>query len=540
MKTMNLQQLKSGIFSAAYNMENNKDRINAINVFPVPDGDTGTNMAATIMGGIENINEKTEISSTMNQLAKNMLFAARGNSGVILSQIFKGFSKGLEKSLYEVNTTDLLKAFEEGKNKAYDSVLKPVEGTILTVIREIVEGLKSFVTSKTTVLEFFEKAVELAKTSCANTPNILPVLKEVGTTDSGGEGLVCILEGFLLSLKDRPVNLNEKTNQETQFIFNQEIYDGEFGYCTEVIVNLRKPHKFDADKFKEKLENEIYASSIVVVRDEKLLKVHAHVAKPGKFLNFVQKYGEFLKIKSENMQEQASETKNQAQQQKNKVIESGIISCNNGQGIIDIMQAHGAHFIIESSANSNPSISDFIEAIKEVNSENIFVLPNNSNFVLAAQQAAKAVKDKNIIIIPTKNQMQGINAIMHFNEETDFNTNKELIMSEILNISEVKVTQAAKKTVMNDVKINIGDYLGILDGNVVVSNKNINTAVLKTLEEVVNEDTEIITIYYGAKISELEANDLSELIEEKYSELDLEIEIHSGNQDLYDFLISIE
>lgn len=542
MKKINSVLLKQALISAAYNMENNKERINALNVFPVPDGDTGTNMAATIMAGIKNLDDipDGEIGLLMSKMAHNMLLGARGNSGVILSQIFKGFSDALQHKNNEVNGFDLVSAFRAATSKAYDSVLKPVEGTILTVIREVTEDLEKKVSPITEIEEILTLAFEFARKSCDNTPNLLHILKEVGVTDSGGEGLICIIDGLLRSIKGEPVSLSLEQVSFDGFVQSQEVFDGEFGYCTEFAVELKRYKNFSRENFVKRLEKETKANSIVVVRDEKILKVHAHVLKPGDLLNLGQKYGEFLKIKSENMTEQANESKETAAtalEIRNKKILSGIISCNTGQGIINIMKENGAHFIIEGGQTNNPSIQDIIDAIQTVNSNVIFILPNNSNIMLAAQQAVQTISDKKVIVIPTKTQMQGVAAIMHFNEDTDWEDNKELMDDVIKTVDTVEITRASRTTSINGIKVEKGEYISIVNGKVIDSESTNVEAAITGIKAAITEETEIITIYYGAEASKNEANEIATFININY---DSEVEIKSGNQDIYDFLISIE
>ncbi|UVD81626.1 DAK2 domain-containing protein [Mycoplasma iguanae] len=540
MNIINIETFKKILISAANNMSNNKERINSLNVFPVPDGDTGTNMSATLMSGVKNLDnsELNSISSIIFNVSRNMLLGARGNSGVILSQIFKGFADSLEQIQHEITNFDLVRAFRSATTKAYQSVLKPVEGTLLTVIREIAEGLEKSVVSITPIETVLSDALKFARLSCDNTPNLLPVLKEVGVTDSGGEGLICIIEGMLKAVQGNFVEISNSKEKFDNLISNQEIYNGEFGYCTEVIIDLLKPTKFKKDDFVDKVEKKANATSLVVVQDDSILKVHAHVLVPGNFLNICQKYGEFLKIKSENMTEQANESKNYIKDTSYvKKMKSGIISCNTGQGIINIMKENGAHFIIEAGQSSNPSIQDILNAINNVNAEVVFILPNNSNIILAAQQAVQTIKDKKVIVIPTKSQMQGITAIMHFNEETNWEDNKELMDEVIKNVKTIEITKASRTTNINNVKVYEGEFISILNGKVIHSQKSAIKAVIKGIKAAVDDDSEIITIYYGAEASQQDADEIVNYIEENY---DVAVEIKSGNQDIYDFFISVE
>lgn len=544
MKYIDAKTFKEILISGAHSLENQKERINALNVFPVPDGDTGTNMAATVMYGVKdlnNISDKSNISEIANKVASNTLLGARGNSGVILSQIFKGISLALAHNTTQISVFDFVEAFKQAADKAYSSVLKPVEGTLLTVIREVSENLEKNIDAQDGLIELFTQAVKFARISCDNTPNLLPVLKEVGVTDSGGEGLVCIIEGMLLALQGNPVTISESDGEVFKFISSSEVFEGEFGYCTEFILNLKRKFKsFNKDNFVKRLEKNYKAKSLVIVQDEKLVKVHSHVLNPGIILNFAQEYGEFIKIKIDNMTEQANESKisqNKSEEIKSKKTKSGIISCNNGQGIINLIKERGVHFVIESGQTNNPSTKDILDAIAAVNSDVIFILPNNSNIIMAAQQAAQTIKDKKIIVIPSKSQVQGIASLTYFNESADWQDNKELINNIIENIQSIEITQAVKTTKINNVNVKENDYLSIVNNNVVDVGKNAVEATIKAIDKAISEDSELITIFYGIKGSRTEANEIKDYIEDKY---DVEVEIYSGNQDVYNFLLSIE
>ena len=404
---------KEAIISGANNLENKKNSINALNVFPVPDGDTGSNMAMTIMAAKSEL-EKTEkvndISVISKLISQNMLLGARGNSGVILSQIFKGFSKSFQDKK-EVTIIDMVEAFSIAAKTAYSAVLKPVEGTILTVIRQVSENLKEKISINYDFNELFKEVVLLARNSCDNTPNLLQVLKDVGVTDSGAEGLFAIFEGMSLYFQDKPVSINDNNEDVKKFISDTEVYNGEFGYCTEFILDIDNPKKFNKEEITQKLEKN--GSSMVIVQDDNLFKVHIHTKKPGSILNLVNSFGQFVKIKIENMTIQANNSKDNANNFNNKIKDElkisnikkcGLISCNYGQGIINLAKEYGADFVVEGGQTNNPSTKDLVNAIQSVNAKTIFILPNNSNIILSAQQAATIVNDKKIVIIPTKSQ----------------------------------------------------------------------------------------------------------------------------------------
>ncbi|MGL5204614.1 MAG: DAK2 domain-containing protein [Metamycoplasmataceae bacterium] len=533
---------KSAIISGSNNMQNNKNRINSLNVFPVPDGDTGTNMSSTIKKAADSIQklETNKLNDLLQDISKNMLLGARGNSGVILSQIFKGFAIGW-KNLEKIEPEDVIKGFKEAAKMAYASVINPIEGTILTVIRETYENLEKNITSNMDIIQIFELALQFARVSCDNTPNLLAVLKEVGVIDSGGEGLNIILEGMLKSFKGSPVEISFEEVQMEKFTGELEIYDGEFGYCTELIVKLKSVSKFNKIEFIKGLSR--LGNSVVVVQDEEIVKTHIHTLKPGQVLNYSQKFGEFEAIKSENMTIQASDTKaDTAAANQNKMVEkktSAIISCNSGSGIIELMKQYECDYIIEGGQTNNPSAQDIIEAIKYVNADNIFILPNNSNIILTAQQASKIIKNKNIKVLPTKTQIEGITAMLNFSSDLNLNDNLEEIESALKNLVTGQITVATKDTKIDNVRIKKDEYLMMIENKIIGCKKNIIKAGEALIKEMLSrkENPEIIIIYYGADASKLDANELEKYIMLNY---DVEVEIHNGDQPIYNFLISVE
>lgn len=532
--------------SASNNLQNHSSRIDALNIFPVPDGDTGSNMSSTLKAANDQIKtndlDGTTLNSFLKNFSKNLLMGARGNSGVILSQIFKGFTEGWSSSKDKsVSIQNLIKGFELASDKAYRSVLKPIEGTLLTVIRETNEAIKKLNISQISVEELFLKAKNEARKSCDNTPNLLPVLKQAGVVDSGGEGLYIIFEGFHAALIGKPIKVSEKQLKQDEFISESEIYDGEFGYCTEAIVELEEKEKFVKDTLTKKLKK--LGDSMVVVNDEEILKVHVHTKFPGNILNTLQKYGEFIKIKSENMTIQANNTKQKVksfdtENTSDEKLETGIISCHSGIGIIEHMKEFECSLIIETSQNSNPSIQDFIEAIETVNSNNLIILPNNKNIVLAAQQAAKLSK-KNVVVIPTKTEIEAATAILNFSNNLSLKDNKDEIKSSLKSLIVGQISKSAKTTTINKVKVKKDDYLQILNSKIIGTETKILDAAKNLIDKMMNlkEDPEIIVIYYGIDISKPVADKLGAYVEQKY---DSKIEVKHGDQYLYDFLISVE
>lgn len=546
MNELNAEHLKSAIISASNNLINNKERIDALNVFPVPDGDTGSNMASTIEKASNNLakNSFNHVGKMMATVSKDMLLGARGNSGVILSQIFKGFANAWAK-LNKLNSVELINGFEEASKMAYSSVLKPIEGTILSVIRETSENLRKNYKKSMSVVDVLELALESAKKALQNTPNFLPILKEVGVVDSGGDGLVMIIEGLLAYVKGNPIEVNLEITQQLNFISKTEIYTGEFGYCTELIIKLKKANLFNKDNFVKVVEK--LGNSLVIVQDDEILKIHIHVLQPGKMLNVSQKYGEFLTVKVENMTEQANNSKSHIdinkKQSSEKINESkktnAIISCNSGSGFIELMNEYECDYVIEGGQTNNPSAQDILEAIEAVNSENIIVLPNNSNIILAAQQAAQIAKNKNVYVVPTKTQAEGITAILNYSPEFSIEESLHEINLSLNNLIVGQVTKAVKNTKIDGVKIKNGDYLMIKSNKIISTRKNLIKASTELIDEMIKDKkrAEVLVIYYGNSSSATEATEIERYVLKKYN---IEVEIVNGNQNVYDFLFGLE
>ncbi|TQC54098.1 DAK2 domain-containing protein [Mycoplasmopsis mucosicanis] len=526
--------------SGANNLINQKNKIDALNVFPVPDGDTGTNMSSTVKSAIDGLKrDNNHLGEVAKKLSKAMLFGARGNSGVILSQIFKGFSLAFENES-SVDVQGLLDAFKKATEKAYSSVLKPIEGTILTVIRETTEELEKIVDSSTSFSVFFELAQKFARKACDNTPNKLKILREVGVTDSGGEGFYSIIVGMNSFMNGEPVAIKEDNDSADTFIQQGEVYDGEFGYCTEFIIEIKDVASFSKVAFEKGLRKQ--ATSLVVVQDNEILKVHGHTIQPGNMLNFGQKFGEFIKIKSENMNLQAKESRNKnvalnSNSSSEDEKECAIISCNLGTGIINRIKELGCDAIVESGQTQNPSAQDIVDAIRSVNSKNVFVLPNNSNIFLAAEQAAQIIDDKNVYIIKSKTQLQGVVAMMNFAADASAEENFEMLNEAIKTIKTGEVTTAIRSTKMNNVRIKEGQFIGILDHEIITCEPSYIESAKELIKSAISHDNELITIYYGNDISENDANEVKSFIEGRY---DVEVEVVNGAQPNYHFIIGFE
>ena len=537
MKTINGNKLKEVFTSGSNALSNNKGRIDVLNVFPVPDGDTGSNMGMTAeyaRDEILNVNSNSvEVIST--KFARGMLLGARGNSGVILSQILKGFSVGLMGKTV-ATSFDIVEAFKQAKVFAYKSVMSPIEGTILTVIKMTANNLEKTITPSHTIEDTFKLASEFARKATDKTPELLPILKEVGVVDSGGEGLSVFLNGIYLAIIGEFVEPGPQVASSMNSLTINEDYEGEFGYCTEFILDLKLPKSFNKEKFEKAIIR--YGSSMVIVQDDNIVKIHIHSHRPGEVLTFALKFGQFLKIKIDNMTLQAKESSPNEESAVTNETKNGlaVITCNTGQGIINDMKELGAHFIIEAGQSANPSAQDFINAIEETGADKIIILPNNSNIILAAKQVAQT-SDKNVIVISSKTQMQGLAAMMNFDPENSMNENRENMEEAIASVKTGQITKAARTTKIEGILVREGEYLAIAEKKILKSTTSKVKSAILVSNKLINEDTELVTIYFGDDSTQADAEELSSYIETNH---DVEVEIKSGDQQVYNFLISYE
>ena len=535
------QQLKEILQSGVNALWNNKDRIDTLNVFPVPDGDTGSNMGSTAEYAGQQIANLTTnlISEVSAKFARGMLLGARGNSGVILSQIFKGFSVGLEGKA-DATPFDIVESFKQAKIYAYKSVMSPIEGTILTVIRMTASELDKTITPSHTIKQTFELANKFAREATDHTPELLPVLKEVGVVDSGGEGLSVFIDGIVKALNGVPVEKGEGASGDFGSFTMDEDFEGEFGYCTEFILNLKLPKQFNKEKFEKAILR--FGSSMVIVRDENIIKIHIHSKRPGDVLTFALKFGEFIKVKIDNMTLQANESSeakkaSDASKPSNEAMNGmAVIACNTGQGIINEMKDLGANFIIDAGQSSNPSAQDFIKAIESTGADKIILLPNNSNIILAAQQVAQT-SDKEIIVIPSKTQMQGLSAMMSFDPEGTLHENKENMEEAISSVKTGQVTKAARTTKIEGVTVKEGEYLAIAEKKILKSTKSKVKSAMVISDKLIDDDSELVTIYYGDDSTQTDAEEVASYIETNF---DVDVEVKNGDQQVYNFLISYE
>lgn len=540
--------------AGATRLNKQAEYVNSLNVFPVPDGDTGTNMGMTIENGAKEVSDRS--ASTVGEaagiFAKGLLMGARGNSGVITSQLFRGFSQSV-KDKEELDGAALAAAFQSGVEVAYKAVMKPVEGTILTVSRGAAIGAKKKAESTDDAVEVMRAALEGAKTALAKTPDMLPVLKEVGVVDSGGQGLVFIYEGFLSALTGEfiaseefqatPATMSEMINAEHHKSVAGHVAteDIKFGYCTEIMVALKQGptyvKDFDYDEFRNYLNN--LGDSLLVVNDDEIVKVHVHTEDPGLVMQEGLKYGSLVKVKVDNMrnQHEAQVEKEERQAKPVEEKEYAIIAVVAGDGLADIFKAQGVDYIISGGQTMNPSTEDFVKAVEELNARNIIILPNNKNILMAAQSAAEVI-DQPAAVVETKTIPQGLTSLLAFDESKSIEENYERMSASLGDVVSGSVTTAVRDTTIDGLEIHENDNLGMVDGKIVVSNPDMMETLEETFAHMLDEDSEIVTIYVGEDGSEELANELAQALAEKYE--DVEVEIHQGGQPVYPYLFSVE
>ena len=547
-ETIDGQLLKKMFEVSAKYFEKNVDFINSLNVFPVPDGDTGTNMNLTIKAAVDAIApiDEKNLGKIIKKLSRGMLLGARGNSGVILSQIWRGMSQVLE-SKKVMTTQDFAEALQSGSDVAYRSVMKPVEGTILTVIRETAQDAIAIAIAEKEFVPFLEKLLVAAQKSLDGTPDLLPILKEVGAVDSGGQGLVTLFEGMLNELKgiatdDMTVKKAVKLDLKS-FEFDDVHGEDEFGFCTEFIIRLEKPETFNEDAVREKLSNA--GESLVLVHDEDIMKVHIHTEQPLSVFKEYSDLGEFLWIKAENMQEQVHDRQDQnvtmsetlAEQKKQEKLDIALIAVASGKGIANAFKDIGAHFVVDGGQTSNPSTQDLLNAIESIDADTYIILPNNGNIILAAEQV-KSLTDKKVEIVPSTTIPQGLAAAITFNNLRTLTENKVSMTDAMKYVKSGEVTTAVRNTTLNGTEITEGSYLSITGKEIVASEATLTLATKKLLDKMVDEDAEIITLIEGANVSAEVKVDIQNYIETTYP--DVEVEYINGEQQVYFYLISVE
>ena len=531
------------------NLAKNAEKINSLNVFPVPDGDTGTNMNLSMSSGAKETaaNVVENIGELGKSFSKGLLMGARGNSGVILSQLFRGMTQHIaDKS--EIDAKEFAAAIQNGVSIAYKAIIKPVEGTILTVAREAAEAGVKAAENTTSIIEVMDAIYLEAQESLKRTPELLPILKEVGVVDSGGQGLVCVYQGFVAALKGEEiegldtvetnvVDMQFEDDHDMDFMSPEDIV---YGFCTEFTVRLDKDKKeFNEDKFREDMSK--FGDSLLVISDSEYVKIHVHTETPGEVFNYGQQYGELIKIKSDNMREQHREVlrKQEAKQASapKEVKEQAMISISKGAGLSKVVKSMGVDYIVEGGQTMNPSTEDIMKAIKEVNAKNIYIFPNNKNIQLAAKQAAE-LAEENVFVIESKTAPQGLAAVMVFNSQLSPEENFANMQEVLSTVSTLEVTHAVRDTNIEGVEIKKDQFMGIKDGKIVVSDLSLNTVLEELLEKSLDEDKEIVTLYLGEDSTDEYTDFLEELLENKYP--DVEVELIESGQPVYPYIIGVE
>lgn len=539
MEKLNGNKFKAMLVSGANNLSNHHREIDALNVFPVPDGDTGTNMNLTFSSGVKEAqaHPSTHVGEIAKTLSKGLLMGARGNSGVILSQIFRGFFQSVEGK-NDLDAKDIALAFVRGTEVAYKAVMRPVEGTILTVLRESANDTLAFVDEQNSknIIAVLDFMIKRAKISLENTPNLLPVLKEVGVVDSGGAGFVVVLEGFFSELSGIPIELVADTGEIAGV--QSQLENDEFGYCTELIIKLNPEviPDFSENHLREQLSD--LGNSIVVVQDEEIVKIHVHTLSPGDVLNLGQAYGELLKIKSDNMQQQHEHASTFVAEPKPKK-KYALIAVASGEGLTRLFKDdYRVDLVISGGQTMNPATEDFVEAIKSLNAEHIFILPNNSNIILAAQQAESLMDEVDVHVIPTKSIPQGLSACVMFNPQVDVHENLAEMTEAFKHVKTGLVTYAIKDSTIDGMNINANDYMGIRDKDIIVSVPSRMQAAQTLMNNLVTAEDGLITLIVGEDVDEDEQAELESYITEHFDAC--EVDVHKGHQPVYSYIIGVE
>lgn len=550
-KTINTELLQKMFLAGAANLEAKKEFINELNVFPVPDGDTGTNMTLTILSAAKEVKalENPDMVAIAKAISSGSLRGARGNSGVILSQLLRGFTKEIREHK-EIDTITLAKACERATATAYKAVMKPKEGTILTVAKGASQKAAELAETTEDLDTFISEVINYAQEVLEKTPEMLPVLKEAGVVDSGGQGLLEVMRGAYDAFQGKEIDYSAiEASAGTKMVKPSEQAETEikFGYCTEFIIMLEKEFTAkDETEFKAYLES--IGDSIVCVADDDIVKIHVHTNDPGLAIQKALTYGQLSRMKIDNMREEHQERlikdaeKLAAQQAEAKKAEPrkevGFIAVSIGEGMNEIFRELGADYIIEGGQTMNPSTEDMLNAIDQVNAEHIFILPNNKNIILAANQAQALTEDKDIIVVPSKTVPQGITAIINYMPDADAQTNLEAMIEGIGNVKTGQVTYAVRDTHIDDKEIHEGDIMGIGDSGILAVGQSVEETTKEMLAQLVDEDTELISLYYGQDVQEESAENFAQEIEDLYPDVD--VDVHSGRQPIYYYVLSVE
>ena len=550
-KTINVDVLAKMFLAGAQNIEAKKDYINELNVFPVPDGDTGTNMSMTIMSAAKEVTalNKPAMKDLAKAISSGSLRGARGNSGVILSQLLRGFTKAIKEEK-EIDVLALAAACQRARDTAYKAVMKPKEGTILTVASGIATKAAEMAEETDDLEVFIPAVIEYAEEVLNKTPEMLPVLKEAGVVDSGGQGLLEVIKGGYDAFLGKEIDysvIEPSTGVTVNKVNAEDTADIKFGYCTEFIILTEKEFTEDDEREFKKFLSSI-GDSIVCVADDDVVKIHVHTNDPGLAIQKALTYGQLSRMKIDNMREEHQERlikdaeKLAAQQAEAKKAEPrkevGFIAVSIGEGMNEIFRELGADYIIEGGQTMNPSTEDMLNAIDQVNAEHIFILPNNKNIILAANQAQALTEDKDIIVVPSKTVPQGITAIINYMPDADAQTNLEAMIEGIGNVKTGQVTYAVRDTHIDDKEIHEGDIMGIGDSGILAVGQSVEETTKEMLAQLVDEDTELISLYYGQDVQEESAENFAQEIEDLYPDVD--VDVHSGGQPIYYYVLSVE
>lgn len=552
---MNAAEFKKMFKAGADRLMQNVDLVNSLNVFPVPDGDTGTNMNMTFQSGVAKMQESSsqKVHDLALNLSKGLLMGARGNSGVILSQIFRGFYQAI-KDEEELDSQSFTNAFLGGVESAYKAVMKPVEGTILTVARESALRGQQKAESTDNLIEIMRSIVKGAQEALDKTPDLLPVLKQVGVVDSGGKGLLCIYEGFLMALtgeviEDEPGQISDHAHAMFEEVNEHPLSMDEitYGYCTEIMVRIGQGETvikdFDYDEFRQVLNTK--GDSLLVVADDEIVKVHIHTENPGLIMQLGQEFGELIKIKVDNMREQVRGLEGQEEALKGAKVpkpsqedsEYAIIAVASGQGLVDLFQSIGVTEVLQGGQTMNPSTEDFVKAIERANARNIILLPNNKNIVMAAQQAAE-VSETPTVVVPTKSITQGISTLLMFNPDQTIEANQQAMSEYAQTVDYGQITNAIRDTQIDAIQIKKDDYMGILNGDIVLAHADLAQALEELVEQMVDEDSELVTVIVGEDGDEATVEAVEDQVLARYP--DLEFEVIQGDQPVYHYFVSVD
>lgn len=539
------RMFRNMILSGAENLRRHAEYVDSLNVFPVPDGDTGTNMNLSMTSGADEVADKEDahIGNVGKHFSKGLLMGARGNSGVILSQLFRGFSKSIEEKK-EIEASDFTAAFDAGVKTAYKAVMKPVEGTILTVAKDSANKVEDIGASESSIITIMEAVIKEAKASLERTPELLPVLKEVGVVDSGGQGLVYVYEGFLSALKGEPIEVAGKSDTETfvndehDFEEFMSVEDIEYGFCTEFMVRFEsEKREFDEGAFREDMSE--FGDSLLVISDEEIVKVHVHTETPGEAMTYGATYGELIKMKIENMREQfrAVHHKQSAVPEKKEGYDTAIITVSSGEGVNELFRSIGATHVINGGQTMNPSTEDILRTIEDEEVKSAIILPNNKNIIMAAEQA-RDMLDIPAIVIPTRSIPEGLSSLLVYSPDADLEENKDAMEASLEHVKTGQVTYSVRDTKIDGIEIRKDQHMGIKNGKITGAHDSREASLKQLIESMLDEESEIVTILIGDEGDADEVDRIIEALESEYD--DVEFEIHDGQQPVYSYLLSVE